>query len=255
MNTYKFIKTSTAGNRTGFIIGKNSWKNRSIILESILTKKNLEAEQYAFLWKDNQNNCYLNMAGQELCGGAILAAPSIIGKSITTNIYTVGKNFKTNVTDKTNKQIFVQTSLPREILKEKPYKKKININQSSYSGFFVNLTDIAYFVTEENIENINIDFFKKLDQQLETITIPALGVIQILVPDKIKPIVWVKSINTIIKEQGCTTGSIAAQSVYKTQDGSWQQPSNKYIRVKIIKDQFNIEANIQTLSEGNIYIN
>lgn len=96
----KFIKTSTAGNRTLYLIGENSYKNSNEILKNLNEKKNIEAEQIGFLWRKN-NSCIMNMAGGELCGGAILGSPIVLGlTSNKTEVITMSKSLKTKVTNK-----------------------------------------------------------------------------------------------------------------------------------------------------------
>jgi hypothetical protein len=252
MQKYKFIKTSTAGNRTGYIIGKTAWKNKKEVLSIILRKKNLEAEQYAFLWKTAKNECVMNMAGGEISGGAILASPTILGNfSGKTKIITVGKSLVSFITNKDKNKIYVRTKLPKSIILAKPEKVDFQLMK----GFRVKLNGIAYFVTQDTIPSINLPkLFKKLDRSLDLEQFPAIGIIKIINFNQIKPIVWVKKLGTICQEQGCTTGTISAQACFPIKDGWWQQPSQEKIKAKIKSSQIIIESSVEVLSDGNLYL-
>jgi diaminopimelate epimerase len=253
MKTYNFIKTSTAGNRTGFIVGREAYDNRIEVMKNILQNKNFEAEQYAFLWKKS-NNCVMQTAGGELCGGAILASPVILGNYLgETNISSVDQKFTATISNRKQNQVYVRSTLPRGTILEYPIRTTIKI-PLSINGFKVKLNGIAYFVTKERIEGkLNLEKFKKIDQQLAATDIPCLGIIQVLNNNQIKPTVWVKQVATIIEEQGCTTGAIAAQLAFPKDDGSWLQPSGKSINAKI-SNQIEIGANVETLADGILYL-
>lgn len=273
--SYKFIKTSTAGNRTGFIIGSKAYRQRDKIMNIILKKKNLEAEQYAFLWKESEKSfpsfrrptcqsfnvdreskgCVLNMAGGELSGGAVLASPIILdnfkGK---TTVTTVGNNLKTRVTCLGKNKIYVQTEIPGSMLLNRPALITIN-SLGGIEGYKVNLEGISYFVTREPIsKKPSFKDFLKLDQELETQKVRCIGIIEIKKIGESKPIIWIKDVGTITQEQGCTTGTISAQLCYPVKNGWWKQPSGESIRAEI-DDSIKIEACVERLSDGYLYLN
>lgn len=251
---YKFIKTCTAGNTTGFIIGKDAFRNKESIMKSILNKVNLEAEQYAFLWEED-GEVVMNMAGGEISGGAILASPILLGISnYTTRINVVGENLCARVKLKEKNKINTQTQLPSYIIQSAP--KKLNSQTLKVDGYVVNLRDIAYFVTKENItNNKTLSLFKKLDAEILTQDIPCIGIIEVKEEGVMKPTVWVKEIGTITEEQGCTTGTISAQLAFPKKNGLWQQPSGSYIKAVVKNDFVEIEADVELLSSGSIYLN
>ncbi|MBD3362641.1 hypothetical protein GF362_02885 [Candidatus Dojkabacteria bacterium] len=249
---FKFIKTSTAGNRTGFILSVDNIIQRKNIVESIIKNKNIEAEQYAFLSK-KENYCVMDTFGDELCGGALLASTVIMNNfSGSTSILSVNQSFKADIITRNKIQKFVKLSLPLKTIKNKPRFKFCN--QLGVSGYSVHLDGIAYFVTKEAIiKNININLLNKIDKELNTNSFPCLGIIQIIDSNKLKPLIWVKSIDTITYEEGCTTGTIATQLSFPTKDGIWFQPSGQFIKAQI-NDNIYTEAGVEILSEGKIYL-
>lgn len=253
---YQFIKTSTAGNRTGYIVGEDAYQNRDDIMQLILRKKNLEAEQYAFLWR-NRNTCVMNMAGGELCGGAVLASPVILDRFTgETSVRTVDMNLESVVTNRDKNKIYVQTELPISAFISKSELKKAK-SLEDVVGYQVDLEGISYFVTDEEPSvDLDLDTFTKLDKELGTQKISAIGVILITGSGRMKPIVWVKPLDTITEEQGCTTGTISAQACFPTASGWWKQPSGESIRAKISPGvKIEIESSVERLSDGTVYLN
>ncbi len=251
---YKFIKTGTAGNRTGFIIGQDAFCNLPFVMNTILNKVNLEAEQYAFLWEED-GDVVMNMAGGELCGGAILASPIVGGiVNYTTKINTIGERLNAEITTKDENRIYTKTELPAYIIQSNP--KRLFSKVLSADGYVVNLRDIAYFVTKEEVMgNKSLELFRKLDIEMGTKNLPCIGIIEIKESGVMKPTVWVKNLDTITEEQGCTTGTISAQLSFPQADGIWMQPSGEIIRAQKRMDYVEIESCVELLSEGNIYLN
>ncbi|MDD3647494.1 MAG: hypothetical protein PHS44_03280 [Candidatus Dojkabacteria bacterium] len=252
--TYKFIKTSTAGNRTGFILGKNAYESKKKIMGIILKKVNLEAEQYAFLWEENAN-CIMNMAGEELSGGAVLASPVILGNYLgKTKVITVGNRLKSEIANKDKNKIYVRTQMPLSMIRNRPQRMKANCLGNN-DGYKVDLEGISYFVTREPIQKKKtMKIFKQLDKELYTENVLCLGIIEVDKPNNSKPTVWIKDVGTITAEQGCTTGTISAQLSFPVKNGWWKQPSGESICAKI-NGEIVIEASVERLSDGNIYIN
>jgi len=248
MQTYNFIKTSTAGNRTGFILGKNAYINRKKILKTLLKEKNLEAEQYAFLWKE-YSKLRMEMAGGELCGGAILASSILIGeKNREICILTGSYKLKNILGFEKGKTWFNEVQLPQSV-----FISSENIKWQKIRGKKVILDGIAYFVTKEIMQPKDIKMFMQLDRQMRTQAIPAIGIVEINDNFEMNPYIWVKSTDTVIAEQGCTTGSIAAQFFTGQKSGIWMQPSGKQIQVELGGNIY-ISAQINMLSEGKLYI-
>lgn len=250
---YQFIKTSTAGNRTGYIISQDAYQEKSKIMAQIFKKKNLEAEQYAFLWQA-ENQVFINMAGGELSGGATLASPVILGKFTgKSKITTMGKTFTAQISNKDINKSYVQVNWPINMLVAKKKRIKIKLDKS-YDGYLVKLQGIAYFVCKEKISNKSKAQFRKLNQQAELCAFPSIGMIEIMAEGKMRPTVWVKKLNTITKEQGCTTGTISAEACFPTKNNWWQQPSGEFIKAKITSEQIILESSVEILADGQIYI-
>ncbi len=248
METYNFIKTSTAGNRTGFILGKKAFIKKKNVMKVLLRDKNLEAEQYAFLWKDGAGVC-MEMAGGELCGGAILASPTLLGdRKGNLKINTVGYKLSGGMEFMTGKSWVNKAELPKNIL-----KSKTKMEWDGVSGMRVIMDGIAYFISEAELPDLDAAKLMSLDQKMGTATLPAIGVVQILNESEIKPTIWVKVVNSLVTEQGCTTGSIAALVYTQKKVGIWRQPSGKKIEV-IIKENIEIGAEVEVLSEGKVYL-
>jgi hypothetical protein len=86
-------------------------------------------------------------------------------------------------------------------------KKKIifNLNGNSYQGYQIDLNGISFFVTKEKIDEFSLQTFISLDNTLKTKSVPCIGIIE-TGQGIIKPVIWVKAVNTITIEKGCTTG-------------------------------------------------
>ncbi|MBU0975626.1 MAG: hypothetical protein ABIE03_04380 [Patescibacteria group bacterium] len=251
---FKFIKTSTAGNRTGFIIGRKAYQDKKKIMQIILNKVNLEAEQYVFLWEEN-GNCMMNMAGEKLSGGAVLASPVILGNYLgRTKVIAVGNKLRSEITEKDKNKIYVRTKMPISMIRTWPKRMKAAC-LGNIDGFRVNLEGISYFVTKENApKRKSLRLFRKLDKEMGTEKVPCLGIVEVNESNKSKPTVWVKDVRTITEEQGCTTGTISAQLSFPTKSSWWQQPSGESIRAQI-ENNIEIEASVEKLSNGNVYLN
>ena len=254
MKTYRFIKTSTAGNRTGFILGKSAWSNRKQIIAILQSKKNLEAEQFAFLWKTRRAEPYMVMAGNEISGGAILASPSILGinkKETTINI--PGYKLNTIVSGTSENKIYVRVNLPKKLIIKYPETIIFNYRGRKYKGYKVVLDGIAYLVSKKPPVEKGLSLFKALNRTLNTQKIQSIGIINIVDKAKMQATVWVKKLNTITDEQACTTGTISAQLSFPNKTGRWEQASKEKIRAKTGKSII-IEAGVEVLSEGKLYL-
>jgi|GEM_PF-6293693 len=255
-NKYQFIKTSTAGNRTGFLIGKSAYRDRNRAINTLLRKLNLEAEQYSFIWQTPGNNCVMNMAGGELCGGALLATPSLLGKFTgNTTITTAGRQLVATVTDRGQNLMYVKTTLPYSIVKDPAKRITVAVGRK-IEGYKIILDGIAYFVTKEPLPRRKTrSLFAKLDRELDTRDAPSIGTIEILEGNRIVPTIWIKAIDTITSEQGCTTGSLSAQLAFPLKNGYWIQPSGELIRIGQTPGGIEIEAGVELLSDGYVYLN
>lgn len=143
--------------------------------------------------------------------------------------------------------------MPKEIIKNSAQRFMSAI--LGVEGYVVKLDGISYFVTKEKLpRNLDINMFMNLDNEILTQDSPCLGIIFVN-GNKIKPIVWVKNIGSIVEEQGCTTGSIASQLSFDNKSGIWIQPSGEIITIGLDNDKITIEAGVELLSDGKIYFN
>jgi hypothetical protein len=184
-----------------------------------VTRKLLnDVEQVGFVLQDTKIP-KLNMAGDELCINATLAfAFQLSGKGV---LFTSGIKEKVEF-DNENKETLIKI----------PLKYHIEDN--------LVLFERIGFIFFEN-QRITKEFLSNLAEKYK---LPAFGAI-IYKKNKIVPYVYVKEVNSFVKETACGSGSIAFAILKGVK--TIIQPTGEIISVKIIDDSIKIKAKVREI--------
>jgi hypothetical protein len=237
----RYIKTSSAGNTTLYIVNKSK-KELEYELDSI--RDRFEVEQIGFV-DISRNNLSLEMEGGEFCGGAVLASGLVDTSKRSQNVTSNGKSMNISLVRISDSKFYSQVEFPLSLINSIENREFAGLN-----GKLVNLEGISYFVTNQIIENLEkIKTLMDLNNDFNLNNIPAIGII-VVNKDSILPYVWVKSANTVFLEQACTTGSISAEICYSNGSSMWRQPSGEMIRV-CVDNQIEVSSTVEILECGH----
>lgn len=193
--TYKIYNPS--GNITALVIGDKYSQKEKIKINNIIMKKEKKVEQVGFISLEKMK---LSMAGGEFCGNASRCAIK----------YYLDKNKKDTAKIEINDYTIKGGKDNNEIWCEIPIMKKTKLVEK-----------LSNQITQVNLSGITIlllDYNKKFELKNKTMELikqyklyekEAVGVIFKDKEEKIIPVVWVKSINTLFEENACGSGTIA----------------------------------------------
>lgn len=219
----KYYKINPGGNITAILKGDFT-KQKKVRLAKKIMNKDKAIEQVGF-WtrpKNINNDGRLDMAGGEFCGNATRALGVLIYKE----------------TGKTSLKI--ESSGTKEVI-ETFISGNTSSIKLSLNGFHCyentcSLPGIKYVLLNRSIgkEEFHQFFLKKINKY------PALGIVSYKKEKKlyvIKPIIWVRDIDTLIEETACGSGTLAlAYSIYlkcKIKIFKVKQPSGSIFSVII----------------------
>ena len=227
-NEIKYIKFTPAGNNTALVINDNYKNNEKKLINDYILGFDKSIEQVGFISK---NEYRLDMAGGEFCGNATRSAIMYYLNNKEGNI-TINVNGKYNLKGGIDKENLVYSEMP--IIKDNSQIKLIDKNK-----YLVKLDGIVFLVIEDKIylnDKELKEYSFNLLKKYKLTKYEASGVIY-LDNNKIKPIVYVKDINTLFIETACGSGT-AAIGIYKSFISKKSieldviQPTGKVIKVK-----------------------
>ncbi|HBB56542.1 TPA: hypothetical protein DEW47_00655 [Patescibacteria group bacterium] len=235
----KYYKVNPGGNITAIVKSDYSQKEK-IKLSKIIMKKDPTIEQVGF-WvraKDKNNDGRLEMAGGEFCGNALRCLAMLIKND-------TGKT-------KIRLESSGQDNFIEATVEDNTSEIKLSLNNFRCSKNSCFLTGIAYFITNKEI--IKSEAKKLLVKNYNNF--PASGVISYKKNKNIfsiKPIIWVKDIDTLIEETACGSGTMALAyfmySKYKIEKFQIKQPSNSIFKVFIKSNKIFISGEIISIEE------
>lgn len=224
----KYIKFTPGGNNTALVINNDYSKPEKKIINDYILGFDKSIEQVGFISK---NEYRLDMAGGEFCGNATRSATMYYLNNKIGNIK-INVNGKYLLNSGIDEEGLIYSEMP--IIKSTDQIKKINEDI-----YLVKLDGIVFLILEKNsdlndkeIKEYSLSLLKKY----KLTKYEASGVI-FLSNNKIKPIVYVKDINTCFYETACGSGT-AAIGIYKSFISKESieediiQPSGKIIKVK-----------------------
>lgn len=223
---YKIYKPS--GNPTALIYIKSS-KKLDKSLNDLIMQKHPFVEQVGFI--DDNFNLY--MAGGERCINAIRCA----------GFFYMDKFSQDKVSVKNLGEVFKCGKDEFGIFTISNFSDKFDIKKLNDFEYLVNLDGITHIVNLENLEFKSDDEYKKFGfekiKSLNLTNLKASGFINVK-DEVLKPVVFVRDINTLFYESACASGSLAASVVLNLINNKTSfkliQPSNKPLFVEIYKE-------------------
>lgn len=212
----KYKLVDTAGQITAVVFNGFKENNLALISKKLM-QSNKTIEQVVFNLKNK-----IQTMGNELCINGSLAGAYLMNK----------KELEISGIDKQTEFIrdknFISILLPKNIV------QVINKNIIKLSGIVYIISNNKNYVNKEYLKSLAIKY-----------SVPASGIIKYK-SNKITPIVYVKTTNTLVKENACGSGSLC----YFIYSGISIiiQPSSKRIVIKKIGDYFLIKSPIKTIN-------
>lgn len=215
----KYFVVNPGGNLTALVPIKKGLDK--IKINNLIMDLDHTIEQVGFFIVNREKNYYyIEMAGNEFCGNAIRSFALLINNKFAKNIT----------------EVYIQTNVfPEKIL--------CRINKKSVSLYFPKnkIREENNFICVGNIAHLISKDFKK--QIKINKNYPSTGLIKYKQINKntflIEPEIYVKEINTLLKENSCLSGSIAIyykNAKLKSEFIKICQPSKDILKIKGSKD-------------------
>lgn len=260
-NQYKYTILSPGGNIQMLIKGIIPNKDKRFINNEMI-KRFPSVEQVSFYkYKDKNQTAILELAGGEFCGNATrsLAYLLLRGKQGAIKVQVSGTTKILKAGVKKQNEAFAQMPLKSQSVK----KLRSNL-------FQIDLEGITQLICLDPISNISVEeikslAFKILKYEGLICSVPAAGVMFIEEKEDLivlKPVVWVRDIETILYETACATGTAAvglwksSQNQKRTERIKVLQPSGKIIEAQVKKNPLEvfIDGPVQILEKGSLTI-
>lgn len=254
MKTY--IYNAASGNPTALVFGKGIDRNQYATINNRLQKDFPEVEQVGF-YEEVDGVPRLQMAGGEFCGNATRSFACFLKdlnpdmSEFTYKVSGFPNLVKANVYALDEKKYFC-----RAIFNNFNYSiKEIKLDNCNVK--VVDLGGIVHVVVNEKDRPFKKDLY---EQDLKTIKnqlgidCGAVGVLWIKEKQEkvfMKPVVWVKEIDTCYYETSCGSGSIAVGLVKTGGNGKIDviQPSGKIINVEFGDKTMSLSSEMARLTE------
>lgn len=260
MEQIKYSIYKPAGNDTALVYGTNYTKEQKKKINDAIMEKHSNIEQVGFISNVNKE---LQMAGGEFCGNATRSAAYnfLNGAEDNTEILVNSKDvINAGVDNKKNAWCEIPLVKDKNVIT----KKDDGIYIVKIKGIILvvlqDLVSKKYLDTNHDLKQIGKQIIEKYKLENNS----AVGVIFCEKDDKvikIKPVVWVKTIDTLFAETACGSGSIAVcmvEAFLKKQSVLIDivQPSGLIITSKVSYEKDNffkaiISGNIE--NDGKIY--
>jgi diaminopimelate epimerase len=242
MKIKKRIYTAAGGNPTAIVLEENLKRENYSAISDLVLRENPEVEQVGF-FEEKDGMPFLQMAGGEFCGNATRAFACLLKEDERREGIT---NFKFKVSGfenpvfayvvpmpfKENKGFFCEARFP-ELAKAGKIEKRIF---SGKTVMVVDLGGIIHILVQEDQFPFSEKSYEKDMKAIKDelgVDCDAVGVLWVKKKGEevsMKPVVWVKSIDTCYYETSCGSGSIAV-GMSLGSDVSVIQPSLKPIQV------------------------
>lgn len=254
------------GNDQLIIDGIVAKKQKRSINDSMINKfPNVEQVSF-YKYNSKTNRARLELAGGEFCGNATRSLAYLIlkGKKGQLKIKVSGAKKILNAGVLQNGTAFAQM----------PINSNLNsVRKISKNLFRVDMQGIVHLIcTDQNIPKKKDELKKMgwdiLQKENLLYSEPAAGVMFIDPTQKVlnmKPIVWVRDIETILYETGCASGTTAVGMWWTKENNlsevelNIKQPSGMFIKVKTKKNESKflkayIDGPIETLEQKEIQL-
>lgn len=236
-----------SGNITALVIGDTYSQEEKIRINAAVMNADPRIEQLGFL---SETACVLAMAGGEFCGNAARCAAYyyLRCKECTTSfIYVNGDRIAVGA-----EEDLVWADIPI---------KGYSIHAIDENAHIVSMRGITHFVLQspDSMQYAPEALKEKAKQLMEHhgLDDEAVGVIFASKKNgmsEIKPVIWVKAVNTLVCENACGSGTVAAVMVeaFRNKTSAVRkvlQPSGEYLEADI---RFNGEEIEQAVLSGKI---
>lgn len=251
MGTYKIAIISPAGNDTALVEGIPSVGRKKSINQEILNSFP-SVEQVGFYEKTSVKNARLEMAGGEFCGNALrsLAFLLLENRVGQMNIATSGVSTPLKTGIRIPNSSYAQMPVLR------PFESVVKVTDDLTQ---VTLSGITHLITPDTVSSAENELKTRAKNILETrgllTTSPAAGVMFLSERNgqySIRPVVWVRDIQTLFLETACASGTTAVglwtamQSKENITKLSVKQPSGLCLTITVEKDSKGfIDASIE----------
>ena len=273
-----FVKTNPTENMTVFILDPLSRSIYKDIAKKIMKYSNINAEQVGFIEKPSSENSQacarLHMMGDEFCGNATRACAAILvqreyfkvqkreGKYIVPlEVSGVEEVIYCEVELNDTNSYISNVNMP---LHKSIKEISIEYKDAIYNGILVEFPGITHLIIGDEEIEYKEEFFMKVKEELKDIEYDALGIMFYDETNSyIEPLVYVKSLDSLVWERGCGSGATALGVVishkYKkgvdivvNQPGGQLEVSTKWDedRVKSIY----LKGVVDIVSEGIVYV-
>lgn len=263
-NKYQITIIRPGGNDQLLIKGNVDKQYRRALNDEMI-KRFPNVEQVSFYeFDDKKNTGRLELAGGEFCGNATrsLAYLLLNGKTGTIRLKVSGA--KRLLTTGVRRPDTAFAQMP--IITNRKFVEKI-----SEKLFRVDLEGITHLVSYENVPEFEPEDLKNyakkiLEENKLLFSVPAAGVMFVEKQSSelvLRPVVWVRDIETILYETACASGTTAVglcESLKNKNDyfkTSVQQPSGQSMSIEIIKNgqwfrKATIDGPVSILYEGSV---
>lgn len=256
-NKYDFIILRPGGN-IQMLIKEIVPKNMRRFINDEMIKRFPNVEQVSFYeYNRKTKNATLELAGGEFCGNAVrsLAYLLLKGKNGEISVQVSGTTQKLKAGIKQKNTAYAQMPVRNGSIR----KLRDGLFRIDLEGITqLVCLDSTFAFNPENLKSIALKILKKEDL---IYSVPAAGVM--FIEEKkdlilLKPVVWVRDIETILYETACATGTTAVGIWKATQNKKNKtiikvlQPSEAIFEAIINKNPFEVYINgpIEILSKG-----
>ena len=241
----QYTKINPGGNVTAIVKGRFN-KSQKININKKILKSDPEIEQVGFWYapRVKGNDGRLEMAGGEFCGNALRSFGALLSQQNKKNLSRV------------------ESSGTKEVIEIRAKKNSSEIDMSLKGFKYINnkctLPGIKYVFTTEKIDR---DDAKKILKTSNLLKAKASGVIGYKKSNtgfSIKPIVWVKDVETFFEETACGSGTMAfafsQYTQFKTKKLSIKQPSGAFFKTEIKSNSIKLSGPIRSIKDQEIDI-
>lgn len=238
-----------AGNPTALVWDENFTTQEKQNINNEILNKHSFVEQVGFIIAGN-SEFKLTMAGGEVCVNALRSAAFCFMDEFGMDFVDIKMNGEIYECGRDENGVFVKAK----------FAKNFEIIELDNSNTLVNLGDITHIVNFESIKFNCDDEYKKFAfselKRRNLLNLKASGFINCICEKEqifIKPVVFVRDINTLFFESACGSGSIAtsvALNLKHIKKYKITQPSGKNLVVEILKNGseflgFNISGEVK----------
>lgn len=198
------------GNITALVVNRGIDESRYNTICAEIMKRHKTVEQVGFV-DLNRDNPYLRMTGGEFCGNATMSAAALFHKlkasalhTVYVEVYGSKSLFPVDVTENNNVYL---TSI--SIDKPTDFRNcSLEIQTNKFNFPIVFMEGIAHIIADKALGKSNAALLVK--RYCEALKYPAMGIMLYdNQTDKVEPLVYVKSCDTLFFENSCISGSCA----------------------------------------------